>query len=305
MWGAEEDDLVEWEDDGPGEVMGAEVREAITEASAARRETANAADGDGGGDEDAAFGRGVISARERRIAMSAFTSLRTTREHITDLMQEQVSRAAEEGTPANQAVAGDSRAHMMLVTLLPLNMQREVFMVVVSRDVAYPRVRTLFGAPPYAFLRTEDAGMLRAAGFASSRRNVAYDGFHVVNYSQFGAPHLTDQYDRQYRVAQEKDDEGAQVAFMALRRGDSRVTLVVRIKKRAHSVRAAMLSDAAGRVALSFPRSGEVVRVRPTAAIIRMISAASADATTVDVRVVAVRLSDQKAATAIISGVIQ
>ena len=70
-------------------------------------------------------------------------------------------------------------------------------------------------------------------------------------------------------------------------------------------MRAAMLGDAAGRAALSFPRSGEVVRVRPTAAIIRMISAASADATTVDVRVVAVRLSDQKAATAIISGVIQ
>jgi len=303
MWGAEEDDLVGWEDEGPEELMGREVREAEAEASAARREEAATDDGDGDAEDRALNTR---SERERRTAAAAFVSLRAAREHIIDLMQEQVNLAAVDGIPANEAIGGDSRAHMMLVTLLPTNMQREVFMAVVSRDAAYPRVRTLFGAPPYAFLRAEDAGMLRAAGFASSRRNVTYDGFHVANYSQFGAPHLLDQFDRQYRVAQEKDDESAPVAFMALRRGgDSQVTFVVRIKKRVHSVRAAMMRDAAGKVALSFPRVGEMVRLRPTATIIRMTAAAATEATAVDVRVVGVRLSDHKAATAIMSGMLQ
>jgi hypothetical protein len=309
MWGVDEDDLVGWGDEDPEEAMGHEVREVMAEANAVRREAAvdgaDGAEGDDGAD-DAPPARGTGSAHQRRVAASAFASLHAAREHIDGLMQEQINRATEEGTPANQTLSGDSRVHMMLVTLLPMNMQRDVFMSIVSREAAYPRVRTLFGAPPYAFLRAEDAGMLRAAGFASSRRNVAYDGFHVANYSQFGAPHLVDSYERQYRVAQEKDGEGAQVAFMALRRGgDPKVTFIVRIKKRARSVRAAMLRDATGKIALSFPRAGEVVRMRPTPAIIRMIAANAADATAVDVRVVAVRLSDQKAATAIISGVIQ
>lgn len=303
MWGAEEDSLVGWRDEDLGE-------EARDEAGAAQREFANVttSGGDGDNQQEQAYARGAMSgARQRHVVdTSAFTSLRTTKEHIVALMEDQITRAAEEEAPANQAISGDSRVHMMLVTLLPLNMQREVFMAVVCRDVAYPRVRTLFGAPPYAFLRTEDAGMLRAAGFAPTRRNVAYDGFHVANYSQFGAPHLIDQHDRQYRVAQEKDGENAQVAFMALQRGgDPKVTFVVRIKKRARSVRATMLRDAMGKIALSFPRAGEVVRMRPTATIIHMIAANTADAAAVDIRVVAVRLSGHSAATAIMSGVIQ
>lgn len=248
----------------------------------------------------------VATAPPRSAPSVAFDSLRAVREHITEMMQEQVARASEEGTPANQALAGDGRAHLMLMTLLPTNLQRAVFLAVVSREAAYPRVRTLFGAPPYAFLRAEDAGMLRAAGFAASRRNVAYDGFHVANYSQFGAPHLIDAYGRQYRVAQERDDESAPVAFMALRRGgDPRTTFVVRIKKRARAERAALMRDATGRAALSFPRIGELLHMTPTPTILRMMAAPATDAAPVEVRVVALRLSDHKAATAILSGVVQ
>lgn len=306
MWGAEEDDLVGWENESLEDSMGREVHEAVTKATAARREAVAAENGDDDGDGVPDRDRDVSANKRQAVAATAFSSLRYAREHIANMMQDQINLATEKGTLANQAIPGDSRAHLMLVTLLPMNMQRDVFMTVVCREEAYPRVRTLFGAPPYAFLRSEDSGMLRAAGFASSRRNVTYDGFHIANYSQFGAPHLTDTYDRQYRISQEKDDEGAQVAFMALHRGgDQKVTLIVRIKKRSRSVRAVMLRDVAGKVALSFPLAGELLRMRPTTTIIRMTLARASDATPVDIRVLAVRLSDQKASTAVLLGVIQ
>lgn len=300
MWGQEEDAHVEWgrddrddHDNGGVEPPGREARQGRGES------TTN--------DNPGASNRRATMSRNRQLATTtAFISLRSTKEHIIDLMREQVDRATAEGTVANEAVSGDSHVHVMLVTLLPVNLQRAVFMAVVSRDDAYPRVRTLFGAPPYAFLRPEDAGMLRAEGFAVGRRNVTYDGFHVVNYSQFGAPHLLDGYDRQYRVSQEKDDEGAPVAFMALRiGGDPRTTFIVRLKKRPRAVRSAMLRDSKGRAALSFPQVGEVIRMRPTPTIMRMISANASEAAAVDVRVVGVRLSDHKASTAVIVGLVQ
>ena len=304
MWGQDDDDVVGWGDDEPGGLMSREVREAMSEAEAERNSTL--ASGEAPPDDGSASRHYASHEHALLLATAMFDSLRSTKEHIIDLMRTQVDRAAVEDTVANEAIAGDHRAHVMLITLLPANMQRDVFMAVVTREAAYPRVRNLFGAPPYAFLRPEDAGMLRAEGFASSRRNVAYGGFHIVNYSQFGAPHLVDTYGRQYRVAQEKDDEMSPVAFRALRRGgDPRVTFVVRIMKRARSVRAAMLRDQIGKVALAFPRVGEVVRMRPTPMIIRMLSASASDAEPVDVRIVGIRVADSKAATAVVVGVIQ
>lgn len=303
MWGLAEDNLVNWVDDDPTEATRRKVREATAETSITR-DKKGSNDGDstslGGTTEE----QNAARLRTRTMAAASFASLRVTREHIIQQMHEQVTRAVEDGISTNQALAGDNRIHTMLLTLLPANMQREVFMAIVSREAAYPRVRKLFGAPPYAFLRVGDAGMLRAAGFAPSRRNVAYDSFRVANYAQFGLPHLLDTYGRQYRVAQENDGEDSPVAYMALRRDIIiKATFVVRIKKYLRSHRAATLNDAEGKEALSFPRVGEVVHMQPTPAILRMMAASMDDNAAVDVRIVEVHRLAPKASTAVVLGV--
>jgi hypothetical protein len=158
--------------------------------------------------------------------------------------------------------------------LLPSKLQRAVFVEVMSTREAWPRARSLFGAPPYAFLLPQDAGMLSAAGISFGRKNMTYNEFQLPNYSQFGSAHMVDEYEREYRVSQENDDLSAPVAVLSLGNfhlGARGVLLLVRLKKRTTRVRVEINKSEDERRTLLFPRVNEKLRLTPTAWLIRVL----------------------------------
>jgi len=260
--------------------------------------TSRSAKGDG--DEE----RSNPRKRRRLEDENPFATIQTASAHIERLMNTQIGRANEESVAPNVAAKGDNAVRDLFYTLLPAYAQRQVLLGVMSSSRAYPRIRALFGSPPYAFLRPGDAGIVRAAGFSISRRHMAYkDDGHVLNYSQFGIEHLVDSLGRQYRVVQDGDPETAPVAVNALpsRGGERPREFVVRIKKRTRGVRSELMKTVEGRQSLSFPRPGEIVVARPTVRVCRMLPSVDAEAdraSSYRLRVVVVRVADNGAATA-------
>ena len=127
-------------------------------------------------------------------------------EHLHELMDAQVTKALDLGAPANAACPGDAAARNTFYTLLPDVQQRLVFVRLAGQMRAWPRLRPLFGAPPYGFLRPEDAGLLRAAGIAQGRANMTHDAVQAAaSYTQFGAGQLTDELAREYRVIRQAE----------------------------------------------------------------------------------------------------
>ena len=226
--------------------------------------------------------------------------------HLRELVARQIDQADERDTPANTPNAGDNHVRMLINALLPARMQRTLFLDTMSDRRAWPRARALFGAPPYAFLRPNDAGVLRAAGIAPGRANLSYSdpsGYHVPNYTQFGTAHLVDASERQYRVAQDNDPDEAPVAIEALRvppyDRQGRHILIVRIPKRSRTQRSDMMRNDIGRRALSFPRVGDVLRLTPSSTIVRLTSTAHDEE--LSVRVEAARMSAPTAATGLVA----
>ena len=122
-------------------------------------------------------------------------------DYCQSLVELQIQRANEKNTPMNTAVYGDSHARKAIMTLLPDAFIRDLFLNTTRLKDAWPRIRTLFGAPPFNFLKPEDAGLIRAEGIAWRRVNMTYDtSKEVASYSQFGESHLVDDFLRQYRV---------------------------------------------------------------------------------------------------------
>ena len=156
------------------------------------------------------------------------------REIVENLHRIQVQRAIDEKVLPNMPVYGDDVAKRAFYTLLPRMIQREVFMRFATDMNQLQRIRTLFGAPPYWFLHDSDAGMLRAAGFAHGRSNMAYsyDRFDST-YNQFGTPQFTDEDGREYRTMQMDSENNAPIGALMLRDGGSSkgIVLGVRIKK--------------------------------------------------------------------------
>ena len=213
-----------------------------------------------------------MTARQRS-SRANYASIGDAGRHITELMFAQVERSVDEHAPTNVKAPGDTSVRHLFYMLLPAPEQRKVFIAVMADRRAWPRARSLFGAPPFAFLRPQDGSMLRAAGIAAGRKNMAYEGDHVLNYSQFGAPHLVDAFGRQFRVMQDTDGPEAPIAVLALHAGaSSHIVLIARLKKRRLAVRRAMLRTAEGKRALSFPSVGETLRLRPTETIGRVLA---------------------------------
>ena len=65
----------------------------------------------------------------------------------------------------NEPIERDALCRANILTLLLADQQRMLFMKTAKNSAAWQRIKPLFGVPPYHFLRTEDAGMLRAGGF--------------------------------------------------------------------------------------------------------------------------------------------
>lgn len=164
----------------------------------------------------------------------------------------------------NVAIAGDASSRAAFLTLLPDGMQRKLFMETASNRASWPRIRTLFGSPPFHFLKPQDAFVLNASGFARGRARMSYETEgRTASVAQF-AGQFIDVSLREYRIApihvQESDLLPGEVAF----RSAGEVMLQVKIRKRSRKLKQEMLRSADTRDRLFFPRQGDSVELRET-----------------------------------------
>jgi hypothetical protein len=185
-------------------------------------------------------------------------------EYCRNLIRIQLERAKDQRAPMNEAIYGDAHARKAVTTLLPEQFIRELFLETTRIIDNLPRIRPLFGVPPYNFLRPEDAGLIRAGGIASGRTNMTYDRLNeTASYSQFGAGHLVDGYFREYRIVTVREPRETDMLPCDLERvaPQKPVYLNVRVPKRSKEERMALLKDMSKRRAVLFPAVGEVLTV--------------------------------------------
>ena len=190
-------------------------------------------------------------------------------DHVTGAMQRQIERGETDGFKPNVPITGDAAARKTFYTLLPDTQQRQVFMQVAGSMRNWPRLRALFGAPPYSFLKSEDGNMLRAAGIAAGRSSMTYENSqYAVSYTQFGTGQLVDLEDREYRVVPSQllrlTDPAPWLLDVAPER---EIILQVRIKKRDRKRKIELLRTSDARK-LTFPRPGETIYLTPTASML-------------------------------------
>ena len=185
-------------------------------------------------------------------------------EYCRDLIKIQLERAKDQRAPMNEAIYGDAHSRKAVTTLLPEQFIRELFLETTRSIENLPRIRPLFGVPPYNFLRPEDAGLIRAGGIASGRTNMTYDRVNeTASYSQFGAGHLVDGYFREYRIVTVREPRDTDMLPCDLERvaPQKPVYLNVRVPKRSKEERMTLLKDVSKRRAVLFPAVGEVLTV--------------------------------------------
>ena len=216
---------------------------------------------------------------------------------VRNLVQRQIERARELNAAPNTSIAGDGVARGVMLLLLPEPMLRRVFLEVAKAPAAWPRIRALFGAPPYHFLLPEDGGTLRAAGFARGRENIAYDEAHrIANVAQFVAQ-FEDPYEREYRMVV-RDASGRDAVPGARRvfeHPDATLRLQVKIRKRSRKQKQ-LLARGETKRRLFFPRPGERLELRETRALQRVLRLRAPK--TFEVQVVGVRPRGLRAHTA-------
>lgn len=122
------------------------------------------------------------------------------------LITKQLERAADQQPEMNAPIYGDAEARRAVRTLLPDSVIRTLFLNVTLNYKNWPRIRPLFGSPPFNFLRPEDAGRVRATGISAGRVNMTYDDDNTIAaYTQFGSGHLIDSFAREYRVVPQEE----------------------------------------------------------------------------------------------------
>ena len=184
--------------------------------------------------------------------------------YCSALIEKQIERAREKSPPANAPIFGDAEAKRATLTLLPDAFVRDLFLRTTRNFRNWPRIKPLFGSPPYVFLRPEDAGLINASGISLKRSNMAYAKVgETASYSQFGNEHLVDKYGREYRVVPSRtplvsDSLPCDFGDVAVSRP---VLLNIRIPKRPRDERRELLSKAETRQSVMFPRAGEVLEV--------------------------------------------
>lgn len=186
------------------------------------------------------------------------------REHCEALLKRQLERAEKQAPPMNAPIYGDARTRRAVVTLLPDAVVRELFLKTARGQKAWPRLRPLFGAPPYVFLRPEDAGLVRASGIAAGRKNMTYESAGTTaGYSQFGTGHLVDEFLREYRILPSTSPSGEDpLPFDMGSATQNALFMNVRVPKRRREERARLLKDVNKRRAVIFPYVGEVILTR-------------------------------------------
>lgn len=146
---------------------------------------------------------------------------------VGDLIARQIDEAERAGTAPNKSTPGDAEARAAFSALLSLATQRTIFLQHVRNRRFWPRVRSLVGAPPYTFLRSDDDDVLNASGIAHRRRHMASQS-SFLSSSEIGVGHFKDQANRVYKVV--ADDQLLSTQIPVLRaRGASKLVLDVRV----------------------------------------------------------------------------
>ena len=243
------------------------------------------------------------------------TAITTIGEAITMLeakIAQQIEKAVFENAPFNTPVRGDTETKTAFYTLLPTTQQRLVFLKTASSQRAWPRLRPLFGAPPYGFLTIRDAGILNATGIARTRAHMTYDdSFKIANYSQFGSGQLRDDYEREYRIGEGVDTEVGgngglaqqEILLGTLSAGgssSSRVHLIVRVQKRSKQERLRRMKNEQLRKTISFPVVGETIALKETKRLLKMQGRTYESRRQTVLRVLQVKPRDFNASTAAI-----
>lgn len=191
---------------------------------------------------------------------------------LQESIELQIQKADDERTPFNQPTKGDGQVRNLFYTLLPTRQQRLVFLRIASSQRSWPRLRSLFGAPPYVFLLPQDQHILNAAGIAARRANLAHEDSKIANYSQFGAGQLEDEHGREYRVMDTSAHENDPLPASTLMDGqeNQRVHLLVRIQKKSKQERIRRLKDSALQKTIMFPRPGETIVLQYSKKLLKM-----------------------------------
>jgi len=186
---------------------------------------------------------------------TALATVAAARVWVQDRMRQQVDEAAESRTPTTTALPEDGRVKTAFLVLLPPPVQRDVFLLLISRSVSWPRVVHLVGRPPFSFLLPHDASGLRAGGFSATRINMAGDAANsqIPGYSAFGAQ-LQDQYGREYKVA--SSDGGGY--FDQLAEGGE-VRIFCRVKKMSCRERQKRMISPSLKNTITFPKTDDIV----------------------------------------------
>lgn len=225
--------------------------------------------------------------------------------YCKELLDKQIERARERKPDHNKPVPGDAEARRAVQTLLPDQFIREVFLDFTRSPDAWPRLRPLFGAPPYGFLLPDDAGVVRAAGIASARVNMAYAvAGGTVSYSQFGVEHLVDSYGREYRLLPSEAPRPTHRLPCDLyeTQGNRPVLMNVRVPKRSREEKQRLFANEKLRSAVLFPQVGEILEVQTSPTLLK-VWGASAKSGSSKMRVHRIVSRGEKGSTAALVGV--
>lgn len=218
------------------------------------------------------------------------------------MFEEQQHRALDTGAAANTAAPGDSSARAAFLLLLTDSQQRALFLETATRPEMWPRIRTLFGAPPFHFLRASDAAALNASGFAKGRANMTYEsGSRVANMQQFGPGQLMDQHLREYRVSPlDVDPADPLPGAEYFQRATRSIILQVKIKKTDRQHKRQLLHTELKKQ-LFFPQPGDRIVLRETARMLSARGLKNSDSTELQVKALWPRSEGSSTAAVLVS----
>ena len=198
------------------------------------------------------------------------------------LLEKQIAQGFVEKPAANVAIRGDSATRLVMLLLLNDPQRRRLFLKTASNPDLWHRLRPLFGAPPYSFLRPEDAGGLRAGGFAKARANMTFDQHCTASTAQFGPGQFHDEHMREYRIVARDDDASTPIGTDFLTTANQ---LVLQVKVKKHTrAKKRLLSRSILKKQLLFPQPGETVVLEETKSMLSAIGAEKPKQTVLKVR---------------------
>lgn len=146
-----------------------------------------------------------VSQTELQIMEGAINTNRDAMDYVSKMVNVQVRLAEVSGAQRDMTIEGDRPCKLAFLSLLGVASQRTLFMAIFQQHKSAERIQSIFGCPPYPWLKKEDAVLLNASGIAFKRINMSSEMLsgvdtNVLNYNTFGLEHYVDQNSRQYRI---------------------------------------------------------------------------------------------------------